>query len=165
MIHSTAVSVHQWQSVDTAGHTTVTTGTVDCADRPCMSHTHTQTACHWSSSCTRWWQQCYLSFIISPMVHVLHSLPASHTQATHHGFHSLSRPSSEYVPIRFWWGWWTIPITSFSWTCAQHSTRIKHQHLTQQPVWLEDHGRVGKHCWWGRRDGNRTGVSEWVSRV
>lgn len=32
------------------------------------------------------------------------------------GFQSLSRPSSLYVAMRFWWGWWVMPITSFSWT-------------------------------------------------
>jgi len=45
-----------------------------------------------------------------------------------HGFQSLSRPSSEYVPMRFWCGWWTIPITSFSWTCSTSTHRVHNQH-------------------------------------
>jgi hypothetical protein len=31
-------------------------------------------------------------------------------------FQSLRSPSSEKVEMRFWWGWWQIPITSFSCT-------------------------------------------------
>lgn len=48
---------------------------------------------------------------------------AMFTEEYIHGFHSLSRPSSEKVPTRFWCGWWTMPITSFSWTWfKQHKT-------------------------------------------
>lgn len=45
-------------------------------------------------------------------------------QATVHGFHSLRRPSSLYVAIRFSCGWWAMPITSFSWTCGCRITQI-----------------------------------------
>ena len=39
-----------------------------------------------------------------------------------HGFQSRRNPSSLYVHTRFWWGWWHIPMTSFSWTCSNNDT-------------------------------------------
>ena len=44
---------------------------------------------------------------------------------SYYGFHNLSWASSAKDAIKFWWGWWAIPMASFSWTCWNKNSTVK----------------------------------------
>ena len=44
---------------------------------------------------------------------------------SYYGFHNLSWASSAKDAIKFWWGWWAIPMVSFSLTCWNKNSTIK----------------------------------------